>query len=177
MKKALIQIMLFITFIAIYMLQVGFFSNFTIAGVKPNLIVILTLFIGLFAGQNIGTILGMIFGIYIDIVIGKTVGISGVMLGIVGFLGGYFDKNFSKESRIAIIIMVIGSTIIYEIGEYIFNILNYGVTPEINIFSRILLIETIYNVLITIIIYPIFQKVGYRIEENIKGRNILTRYF
>lgn len=177
MKKALIEIVLFIAFLAIYILQATFFTNFTIAGIKPNLIVIFTLFIGLFAGQNIGVIFGLIFGVYIDIVIGKSVGISGVMLGIVGFLGGYFDKNFSKDSRITIMIMVIGSTIIYELGEYIFEVLRYGIVSELNIFSKILLIEIIYNLLITIIVYPLFQKIGYRIEENIKGRNILTRYF
>lgn len=177
MKKVFIQIALFVAFILIYILQSTFFNSFTIAGIKPNIIVIYTLFVGLFAGRNIGTIMGLIFGTYVDIIIGKTVGISSIMLGIVGYLGGYFDKNFSKESRITIIIMVIGSTILYEVGRYIFNILNIGVTPEINVFSKILLVEVIFNVLITIIVYPLFQKIGYRIEDNIKGRNILTRYF
>ena len=35
------------------------------------------------------------------------------MLGVVGLIGGVFDKNFSKESRITIIIMVIVSTFLY----------------------------------------------------------------
>ena len=52
MKKALTIIILCITFIFIYLLELNFFSWFTIAGVKPNLFVILTLFIGLYSGKK-----------------------------------------------------------------------------------------------------------------------------
>ena len=52
----------------------------------------------------------------LDLFIGRKVGITAIMLGTVGFIGGMFDKNFSKESRITIIIMVVASTFIYEIG-------------------------------------------------------------
>lgn len=50
MKKALLGIVAFLAFILIYILQTNFFTWFTIAGVKPNLVVMLVLFIGLFAG-------------------------------------------------------------------------------------------------------------------------------
>ena len=55
----------------------------------------------------------------LDLFIGRKVGITAIMLGTVGFIGGMFDKNFSKESRITIIIMVVASTFIYEIGAYL----------------------------------------------------------
>ena len=40
-----------------------------------------------------------------------------------------------------------------------------------------LLIEVIYNTLLTIILYPMMQKLGYKIEDIFKGQQILTRYF
>ena len=52
MKKAITIIILCIVFILIYLLELNFFSWFTIAGVKPNLFVILTLFIGLYSGRK-----------------------------------------------------------------------------------------------------------------------------
>ena len=73
--------------------------------------------------------------------------------------------------------MIAGSTIIYELGCYIFNILTLGITAEIFVFSKILLIEVIYNLLIIIIIYPLMQKLGHMLEEVFKTKNILTRYF
>lgn len=99
------------------------------------------------------------------------------MLAVVGLIGGVFDKNFSKESRITIMIMVIVSTFIYEIGAYVIGCPIYGYTIEITNFIKILLIETVYNIIITIILYPIIQKLGYEIEEEYKGNKILTRYF
>lgn len=117
------------------------------------------------------------FGILLDLFIGRKVGISAIMLGAVGLIGGIFDKNFSKESRITIIIMVIVSTSIYEIGAYLLGCPIYGYSIEILPFIKILFIEIIYNVIVTIILYPIMQKLGYKIEEEYKGNKILTRYF
>ena len=54
MKKTLTIIILCLTFILIYLLQINFFNWFTIAGVKPNLFVILALFTGLYTGRKIG---------------------------------------------------------------------------------------------------------------------------
>ena len=113
----------------------------------------------------------------LDLFIGRKVGITAIMLGTVGFIGGMFDKNFSKESRITIIIMVVASTFIYEIGAYLIGCVIYGYSIEIISFIKILLIETLYNIIITIILYPLIQKFGYAIEEEYKGNKILTKYF
>lgn len=179
MKKLTIHTIITITFIIIYILQTNFFNWFNIAGIKPNLYVIYLLFLGLFAGRKIGITYGIIFGIILDLLTSKNIGITSIMLGATGFLGGYFDKNFSKENRITIMSMVIGTTIIFELGTYLINsvIIEYDI--EIIAFIKILLIELLYNTLITIVIYPTLQKAGYYIEEILKNRNtaLLTRYF
>ena len=56
MKKVLIHISLIITFIIIYLLQAIFFSGFTIAGIMPNIFIILMLYIGLYMGKTQGII-------------------------------------------------------------------------------------------------------------------------
>lgn len=179
MKKVLTHFLLIITFLVIYFLQTNFFNWFNIAGIKPNLYILYILFIGLFAGRTIGTTYGIILGIIIDCLSGQNIGITSIMLAAVGFSGGYLDKNFSKENRITIMIMEIGITCLYELLTYIINsgILNYEL--EMLEFSRILLIEILFNTLITIIVYPIMQRAGYTIEEIFKNTTakLLTRYF
>ncbi|MFR8103592.1 MAG: rod shape-determining protein MreD [Clostridia bacterium] len=177
MKKALTLLCTFIVFLILYFLQANFFSWFNLAGIKPNLFIILILFLGLFAGKKIGIISGIITGLLLDLFIGKTIGISALMLGVIGLLGGYFDKNFSKESRLTIMLMVIGSTFLFEIGTYILNIVIASSTIEILTFIKIVVIEVLFNTILTIILYPILQKAGYYIEDTFKGTNILTRYF
>lgn len=66
MKKVITIILLCLAFIVIYFLQLNFFSWFTIAGVKPNIFIILILFIGLYSGTKMGLIFGIAFGLAID---------------------------------------------------------------------------------------------------------------
>ena len=177
MKRVSIYIFLLIAFIIFYLLQANFFSWFTIAGIKPNIFIILTVVIGLFAGRNIGLVFGILFGFLLDIYLGRSIGITALMLGVVGWLGGYIDKNFSKDGRIFIMLAIALSTIIFETGKYGVECIMYKITFEAEAFVKILAIETLYNVLIAIIIYPLIIRFGYSIEDTIKGKNILTRYF
>ena len=177
MKKAGIIALIILSFFIIYFLQANFFTWFNIFGIMPNLFVILILFVGLFAGKKLGLILGLIFGILIDLLIGKAIGISGILLGIIGLIAEYCDKNFSKDTKLTIILMVIISTIIYEVGIYAFTIIKDGIEIELLSFAKILLVEILYNSLLIIIIYPLLHKLGYAIENIFKSKTIMTRYF
>lgn len=177
MKKAIITIILFITFLIIYFLQVNVFSNYTIAGIAPNLFIVLVLFIGLYANQALGVAFGIVIGLFLDSIYAKSIGPSAIMLCIVGFLGSYFDKNFSKDNKLTILLMVIGSTAIYEFGLYSLRAIILNFSFETYEFIRIVLLEILYNSLLTIIFYPIIQKAGYAIDRNFKQNNLLTRYF
>lgn len=177
MKRTIINITLVVISIIIYYLQSNFFTWFNIAGIKPNLFVILALFIGLFANRTMGTIYSIVIGLILDFLIGNKVGINAISLGIVGVLAGVFDKNFSKDSRMTIMIMVAGSTLLFETLRYVLNYMFLSTSIEIFSFIIILIVEIIYNIIITIILYPLMQKFGYYIEDEYKGNTILTRYF
>ena len=72
-------------------------------------------------GKNIAIPIGFIIGIYLDILTNKQVGISAIMFVAIGTLGGFFDKNFSKDSKITILLMVAGSTILFETIVYLYT--------------------------------------------------------
>jgi len=177
MKKALSILCLILTFFIIYFLQANFFTWFNIATIMPNVYVILVLFIGLFVKRKIGLACGIGFGLYLDIVLGKTIGTSALALGIVGLLGEILSKNFSKDSRFIVCLMVIGTTAVYETIVYLLTMLRTEGTIEILAFLRILLIEMFFNGLITIIIFPLIKKAGYYLENLYDDKFILTRYF
>lgn len=93
------------------------------------------------------------------------------------FYGGYLDKNLSKDSKITVILLVMAATAFYEIFVYGYKIVVLSSNVEIPIFAKILVIELIYNAILTIILYPLMQKAGYKIEDIFKNPQILTRYF
>ena len=99
------------------------------------------------------------------------------MYGMAGLIGGYLDKNFSKDSRITFIIMIIGTTVVLEVISYILNIAIFSVPIEVISFMKVTAIKVLYNVILTIILYPIIQICGYQLENIFKGQKVLTRYF
>ena len=177
MKKALAIITLIITFFIIYFLQSNFFTWFNINGIMPNLFVIFILFIGLFIGKKVGSILGIVFGLFLDIVLGNSGFITAIILGIIGLIAEYLEKNFSKDSRITLILIIASGTAFYEIIFYTFKILTTSASLEILNFIKILSIEIVFNILITIIVHPVIQKVGNKLESLFKNKNIMLKYF
>ena len=177
MKKFRATAIIILLFLIIYFFQINFFSWFTIRGIMPNLFVLLALFLGLFTGKKIGGFFSLFFGIILDILIGKSIGFTGIFLGIIGLLGEYFDKNFSKDSRVTIILMTVGSTILFEVCMYIVNIIKFKIEIEILPFLITLSLEVIYNTFLVIILYPGIKKLGYYLENILKNKKLLTRYF
>ena len=177
MRKFKVILILLLLFFIIYFLQLNFFSWFNIGGIMPNLVVVLILFIGLFIGNKTGAILGIIFGLILDFNLGKNIGLTSILLALIGLLGEYLDKNFSKDSRVTIIVMSAVSTILYEVIVYAISIIQYGVMPEILTFTLTLLVEILFNTMLIIIVYPLIKKLGYYLEEEYKGKKLLTRYF
>lgn len=107
---------------------------------------------------------------------GSQIRIAALAYAAVGFYGGYFDKNFSKESKLTILLMVAGSTVFFETVVYFYNIARNGIPLELFGFIKILLIEVIFNVLLTIIIYPAIRIAGDFCESTFKKRKFSTKY-
>lgn len=127
--------------------------------------------------RECGAIMGAIFGLGIDLLGNNVIGQTAVILSIIGFCGGYLDKDFSKDSKITVILLVIIFTAIYEILSCGYKAMILKTDFELFTFSKILFVEVIYNAILTIILYPLMQKMGYKMEDIFKNPQILTRYF
>lgn len=127
--------------------------------------------------KKVGSILGLLLGIYTDLIFSNTLGISGILFAIVGLLGEFFDKKFSKDSKITIVIIGSLVTALYEILIYIYRIILLSSNIEPLKFIKILLIEILYNALILIIFYPIINNFGRYIESIFNKKTTLPRYF
>ena len=177
LKKFCINLSLILIGFVIYFLQSNFFNWFSIGGIKPNLFIIYILFIGLFGTRSMSVIYASALGIFLDLIFNSKIGVNLFGYVLIGVIGTIFNKNFSKDSRITIMFMVFGTTIIFEVITYFINYIIYSINVEILSFIKILVVEVIYNILVTIIMYPAIQKFGYYIENEYKGNKILTRYF
>lgn len=97
MKKILSIIIIFLAFILIYFLQANIFTWFNIAGIKPNIFIIFSLFIGIFIGKIYGLSIGIVMGLLLDLFISKAIGINAIILGIAGLLRRNIYEKFLKR--------------------------------------------------------------------------------
>ena len=95
------------------------------------------------------------------------------MFVLIGFVGEYFEKNFSKNSKITILLMVMGATVLIETVTYIYKNIS---SLQLIGFIRLLIIEIIFNVMLTIIIYPMLARLGYIVENIFKRKKFLAKY-
>lgn len=170
----LVALSLAVAFIIIYFLQANVFSNLTIAGVKPNLFVIFILFIGLFGNNFLSLLFGIVCGIFLDSLYSEVIGITSAMFCLIGFVATWFDSLWSKDEKISIVIMVFIATFVFEFGSYFLNSVVLEFEMEIRPFFKILALEELYNVLLTIILFGIIKKIGYIMERKLKRTNMYT---
>ena len=107
MKKTIDIVLIVFIFLFVYFLQTNFFTWFNIAGIMPNLFIVLIMTIGLFLSRNYGFAFGVIFGLVIDIWIGARIGMHATALGIVGIAAGLLGKSFSNSNKLNIIFITV----------------------------------------------------------------------
>lgn len=173
-SNLLVAVLLIIAFIIIYFLQANVFSNFTIARIKPNLFIIFILIIGLFGNNFLSILFSVICGIWLDSLYSESIGITSAMLCLIGFMATWFDSLWSKDEKISIVIMVFIATFIFEFGSYFLKSIIFDFEIEIKIFFKILALEELYNVLLTIIFFGLIKKLGYGMERKLKRTNMYT---
>ena len=173
-SNIIVSIILVFVSLFIYFLQACVFSNITIAGVMPNLFVIFILVIGLFGNNTLSLIFSIICGIWIDSIYVEVIGITSAMLCLIGFMATWFDSLWSKDEKISIVIMVIIATFIFEFGCYFLRSIIFDFEMELWPFFKILAIEELYNILLTIIFFGVIKKVGYSMERKLKRNNMYT---
>lgn len=114
------------------------------------------------------------YGLVLDILLGRTIGTNAILFGIVGYIGEVYDRYFSKNKKISVIILNVLCTIFVEVIQYAILCLAFKANVEINLFIGELLIEILYNILIIIIFFEPMKNLGTYIEKNFKDRLFLT---
>lgn len=173
MKKARDICFIILIFFIIYFLQSNFFVWFNIAGIMPNLFVVLIMLIGLFMKKKAGFILGIIFGLLIDLFIGVRIGINAISLAIIGFAAEILDKNFSKDNRITVMFLTSILTLLAEFIVYILQVLFCETNMQFLKFTKVIVIEIIYNAILIAIIYPGFLSFGGKLENDFTENSFL----
>ena len=150
-----------------YFLQIGVFTNLTLGGIVPNLLVICTVSIGMIRGKKEGCLIGFFCGILMDALFTIYFGFYGLTLAVIGYMAGYVQQIFYEEDMTLPIAIIGIGDLIYGFIVYLAGFLTRGRMDIFFYFRKIMLPEVIYTLILAVFIYRIISWINKKIE--IKG--------
>lgn len=140
-------------------IQSTILSRFSLFGVHANLSIPIVVALAIGFGAYTGGFSGLIIGLIEDVLFSPVIGMRALIYFVLGFLIGGSEAGINKEDiRSGIIFTIIG-TFLYLIGYYI---ISFMIGVKIS-FKEYLLgpvfIEMIYNSILYIFVFKIFNRV------------------
>lgn len=151
--------------LAAYLLQTSVFSSLEIAGVKPNLMLIVTASFGFMRGSREGMFVGFVSGLMIDIQFGDMIGFYALIYLVTGYVNGIFEKIYFDEDIKLPLFLIAGSDILYGGVVYFLTFMLRSDFEFLYYLNRIIIPEAIYTIAITLIVYPLLLYINHRLEE------------
>jgi len=164
LRKIIVAVFIIVCFI----LQCSVFNSLAFAGIIPNLMIILTSSFGFMRGEEEGLVIGFFCGLLCDIFFGDILGFYALVLMYIGYLNGKFSRIFYPEDIKLPLALIVISDISYGTLCYILMFLLRGRFNFPYYFTRVILPEAIYTIVITMFLYPLILKVNQKLEAKEK---------
>lgn len=134
-------------------LQSTVFQFIKVAGVSPNLVLVLVVFYAIFNGPRQGAVLGLAGGLALDLVFGFYLGRNMLSLAVTGFVVGLGHHTLFRESALIMAALTFLATVGAEVLNYLL-ILSLGVRigPGNALFGVIFPLA-VYNSAVAILAY------------------------
>lgn len=112
------------------LLQSTLFNFLQVAGVKPDLVLLLVVFNSFLRGSREGAFLGFLAGLFLDIFTGNYIGMNALSKMLIGYLVGLAEARFYKESVIIASIVTFMAGILNLLAVYVLMFyVNIEVSP------------------------------------------------
>lgn len=161
LKVIAYSILIFLT----VLIQSTIAESIRVYGVKPNIIIVVTVMVALLRNGTEGAIVGFLCGLMQDAVSGRVIGFYALLGLYLGLLIGKSNKRLNKENILIAIFFTFISTIVYEYVVYFFTTFLRAPLDFVYPMKNIILTEAIYNSVISIFIFIIVIKLDKRFEE------------
>lgn len=148
-----------------FLLQCTVFHYIELAGVVPNLLLIVTMSFGLMRGRREGLLVGFFSGLLIDIFFGSILGPYAFIYMTLGYGNGFFHRIYYVEDVLLPMIMISLNDFIYNIIIYVVFFLMRNRLDFLGYLKDVMLPEMIYTILITLFFYKILVRINLRLKR------------
>jgi len=158
-KKFISILVLLIVF---YLLQTAVFSNFEIAGIVPNFMIILVSFFGFMHGKRDGMFVGFLTGVLLDVTTGGLFCEYALILLYIGYFNGLMRQFFYGDDIKLPLLFVAISDLMYGFCVYMISFFPRQKYDIGYYFNNVMMPEVMYTVLLAIVLYvPFVQMISW----------------
>ena len=151
-----------------FLLQTSIFPRMRLAGVTPNIMVIIITSFGLIRGRKQGMMIGFFSGLLLDFFSGTNFGFYAIIYLYLGFLCGLFKKLFFGDDIKLPLVLIGLSDVIYGVVIFVLLFLLRGKYDFLFYLTNVILPEAVYTILIAIPIYYVILKINQRFDKENK---------
>ncbi len=155
MKKI---IALAILIISVVLFEAAAISNWYILPTSPDIMLIVTLYIGLKNGSTVGQLTGFSSGLLIDFLSAAPFGLNALVRSILGFLSGVLHLNINSKGLLIPIFLGFTTTFAKSLIIFIVSFFYPGKIMLYSLFTNVLWFECLFNALLSPIIFYVLSK-------------------
>ena len=155
-----------IIIIVCFICQSTVFHYLELAGVVPNLLLIVTMSFGLMRGRREGMLVGFFSGLLIDIFFGSVLGPFALIFMTLGYINGFFHRIYYVEDVLLPMTMI-------ALNDFIFNLIVYVVYFMLRnkldfkeYLSSVILPEMMYTIIVTLFFYKFLVRINLRLKKS-----------
>ncbi len=133
--------------------------------VAPNLLIIITSAYGFMRGKKNGLLVGFFCGLLTDIFFGQVIGFYAIIYMYIGYANGMFHRVFFPEDIKLPLFLITVSDLAYGFAVYVLLYLLRGRFELPFYFLHVIVPETVYTIVLTVLFYPMNLKINQKFDE------------
>lgn len=168
MKRITINILLMIL---AFTIQSCIFPLLPFLSAAPNLLLILTFSLGFIHGKEAGMYYGLVAGILLDLFYSGPFGFYTLLFIWIGYINGICTRYYYEDYITLPLILSLLNELAYNLYIYVFRFLIRNRLDFLHYAKQIIIPETIFTVVTTLVIYRFFLFTSRQLEEMEKRRD------
>ena len=158
-----------------FLLQTSVFSRLQLAGITPNLLLVVVTLFGFMKGKKYGIITGFVSGLLLDLFFGSYFGMYALIYMYIGWVNGFLRRVFFGDDLKLPMLLVGASDAVYGIVIY-FTMFFLRERYSFGFYAQNVIIpEAVYSVLVTMVLYfPIVRICEWIDKEDKRGTRDLV---
>ena len=148
-------ILVFLELILCFLLQSTVMPAVSMAGVVPDLLLILVIAVAYTRGRVAGMLTGLAAGLLTDVCFNEMVGLCALFYLCIGYLAGFSQKIYDERDYMLPMLMIVAGEFVYSFAYYVAYFLLRSRTEFGYYFIHLILPRMVYTVLAAVVLYPL----------------------